>query len=928
MKRILINATQREELRVAIVDGQKLSDLDIETAAREQKKGNVYKGRITRVEPSLEACFVEYGGERHGFLPAKEIARSYFKSGSGNNLRDQLHEGQEIIVQVEKEERGNKGAALTSFVSLAGRYLVLMPNNPRAGGVSRRAEGDEREEAKEALDKLEIPDGMGVIIRSNGVGRTVEELQWDANYLKDIWTAIEGAAADGKAPMLIYQENNIILRALRDYLRPDIGEVMIDHEETFEQARLHLQHVMPQQLSRLKLYKDEVPLFSRFQIESQIELAHERTIRLPSGGAIVIDHTEALTSVDINSAKSTGGGSIEDTAFNTNLEAADEVARQLRLRDLGGLIVIDFIDMNSSRNQREVEKRLEQAVEMDRARIQLGRISRFGLMEMSRQRLRPTLAEHTQIACPRCSGRGQIRSVESLALSILRLIEEEAMKERTGRIIAQVPVDVGTFLLNEKRTAVREIEARCRVSVSVVPNPTMHTPHYEIRRVRVDHLHQDKNDAISYVLAQDFDAAAHEESSKPAAPARAPAEAAVKQILPSTPPPVVIRETVVMQPVAASGPGFWQKLLSFFGIGAKTSESGSVPDKQDGRRNDRSGGSSSKRDRDQRRGGSNSKRGNDKRGDRNERSDRSDRGGAQQQGKGQNPQGKQRDERGGSAQNGGNASKQNQQGKQRDGGNTQGAGNNPRQQQQPKQPRQDRPQAAAQPKAELAEGAVAEELNIAAVAVDAGEVAVSGAAGTERPEGAPREGGRSRRRRGGRGRGRRDREAAGGAGAAAGALLGDEGDQDGEQNDEPIVIDMMETQLPLIAVDASPQPTADAGAATEATASATIETPAPEIASETVAVETSVEPVSVVETAAAPEVVIAETISAPIAAETEPVATPLEASAAESTVEAAPAVVQNDEQPQFRASAPASDYLKLFEQAAQNTTAPESAKND
>ncbi len=933
MKRILINATQREELRVAIVDGQKLNDLDIETAAREQKKGNVYKGRITRVEPSLEACFVEYGGDRHGFLPAKEIARSYFKSGSGNNLRDQLHEGQEIIVQVEKEERGNKGAALTSFVSLAGRYLVLMPNNPRAGGVSRRAEGDEREEAKEALDKLEIPDGMGVIIRSNGVGRTVEELQWDANYLKDIWTAIEGAAANGKAPMLIYQENNIILRALRDYLRPDIGEVMIDHEETFEQARLHLEHVMPQQLPRLKFYKDEVPLFSRFQIESQIELAHERTIRLPSGGSIVIDHTEALTSVDINSAKATGGGSIEDTAFNTNLEAADEVARQLRLRDLGGLIVIDFIDMNSNRNQREVEKRLEQAVEMDRARIQLGRISRFGLMEMSRQRLRPTLAEHTQIACPRCSGRGQIRSVESLALSILRLIEEEAMKERTGRIIAQVPVDVGTFLLNEKRPAVREIEARCRVSVSVVPNPTMHTPHYEIRRIRADHLHQDNNDAISYALAQDFDAAAHEESSKPAAPTRAPAEAAVKQILPSTPPPVVIRETVVMQPVAASGPGFWQKLLSFFGIGGKTGESGSAQDKQDGRRNDRNGSSNRQRDRDQRRGGSGNKRGNDRRNDRNDRGERSDRGGAQQQqAKGQNQQGKQRDERGGNAQ------KQNQQqGKQRDGANAQNAGGNNPRQQQPKQPRQDRPQAPAQPKAEVAENAAADELNAAAVAVVSGEVTASGIpAGTERPEGAPREGGRSRRRRGGRGRGRRDREAAGGAGVATGALLGDEGDQDSEQNDEPIVIDMMETQLPLIAVDASPQQTADDEVATEV-ATATIEAPAAEIAAEAVAsepaVETSAEPApeaaAIVETVATPEIATAEAISTPVAVEAEPVAAPVEAPAAEAIiVEAAPAAAQNDEQPQFRASAPASDYLKLFEQAAQNTTASESAKND
>ncbi|HET8882419.1 MAG TPA: Rne/Rng family ribonuclease, partial [Solimonas sp.] len=515
MKRILINATQREELRVAIVDGQKLQDLDIETAAREQKKGNVYKGRITRVEPSLEACFIDYGAERHGFLPVKEIAKSYFKEGkSGGNLREQLEEGQEIIVQVEKEERGNKGAALTTFISLAGRYLVLMPNNPKAGGVSRRAEGDEREEAKEVLDKLQIPDGMGVIIRSNGVGRTLEEIQWDANYLAEIWAAIEKAAAERKGAFLIYQENNIILRALRDYLRADIGEVVIDNAEVYEQARTHMEHVSPQNLARLKLYKDEIPLFSRYQIESQIELAHERHVRLPSGGSIVIDPSEALTAIDINSAKATGGGSIEDTAFNTNLEAADEIARQLRLRDLGGLIVIDFIDMNSSKNQREVEKRLEQAVEMDRARIQLGKISRFGLLELSRQRLRPSLGEHTQVPCPRCSGRGHIRSVESLALSVLRLIEEEAMKDRTARVIAQLPVDVGTFLLNEKRLAVREIEARYRTYITLVPNPSLHTPNYEIRRVRADHLQQDNNNSISYQLAQDFDAKAQEDLGK------------------------------------------------------------------------------------------------------------------------------------------------------------------------------------------------------------------------------------------------------------------------------------------------------------------------------------------------------------------------------------------------------------------------------
>jgi ribonuclease E len=737
MKRILINATQREELRVAIVDGQKLSDLDIETAAREQKKGNVYKGRITRVEPSLEACFVEYGAERHGFLPAKEIVKSYFKDGAGKNLRDQLQEGQEVIVQVEKEERGNKGAALTTYISLAGRYLVLMPNNPRAGGVSRRAEGDEREEAKEALDNLQIPNGMGVIIRSNGVGKTVEELQWDANYLTDIWAAIEKAAAERKAPFLIYQENNIILRALRDYLRPDIGEVMIDSEEVYEQARTHLEHVMPQQLPRLKLYKDEMPLFSRFQIESQIELAHERTIRLPSGGSIVIDHTEALTAVDINSAKATGGGSIEDTAFNTNLEAAEEVARQLRLRDHGGLIVIDFIDMNSTKNQREVEKRLESAVEMDRARIQIGRISRFGLLELSRQRLRPSLGEHTQIPCPRCSGRGQIRSVESLSLSILRLIEEEAMKDRTGRIIAQVPVDVGTFLLNEKRLAVREIEARCRVHVAVVPNPTLHTPNYEIRRVRTDHLSQENNSDTSYTLAQNFDAEAHEEATRPSAPQRALPEAAVKQILPSAPAPIVIRETV-MAP-ASRGESFWTKLMRWLGIGSAeptAEETRPTPTSKPNMR--RSGGNGRG---DQRR---DQRRGNDKR-----------RGG------GNKDADKRRD-----AQQGGKAQQQQPAKRSDAAGERDGQQQRPQRQQPRRDDRTNPPADRQQGPQQKREEPRQEAATVTSAAAPAEPVTGEGtAAATATPDnnrpsaaGEGREGGR-RRRRGGRGRGRRDREA-------------------------------------------------------------------------------------------------------------------------------------------------------------------------
>jgi len=474
MKRILVNATQPEELRVAIVDGQRLYDLDIEVPAREQRKANVYRGRITRVEPSLEAAFVDYGADRHGFLPLKEVARSYFKQEPGKgrtSIKDLLSEGQELIVQVEKEERGTKGAALTTFVSLAGRYLVLMPNNPRAGGVSRRIEGEDRAELREALSNLAIPSGMGVIVRTAGVGRSTEELQADLDYLGQVWQAIEKAAGERPAPFLIYQESNIIIRALRDYLRDDIGEVIIDNPQVFEQAREFMQQVMPQSLSKLKVYEDTIPLFSRYQIESQIETAFCREVRLPSGGSVVIDHTEALTSIDINSARATGGADIEETAFNTNKEAAEEIARQLRLRDLGGLIVIDFIDMGPNKNQRQIENTLRDATKPDRARVQFGRISRFGLLEMSRQRLRPSLGEYSHVVCPRCSGQGSIRSVESLALSLLRLLEEEAMKERTGRIVARMPVEVASFLLNEKRTGIATLEARCSVGITVVPDP-------------------------------------------------------------------------------------------------------------------------------------------------------------------------------------------------------------------------------------------------------------------------------------------------------------------------------------------------------------------------------------------------------------------------------------------------------------------------
>ncbi|WP_300617072.1 Rne/Rng family ribonuclease [Dokdonella sp.] len=494
MKRMLINATQREELRVAIVDGQNLYDLDIEIPSKEQKKANIYKARITRVEQSLEACFVDYGADRHGFLPLKEISPQYFTPGLNPNkagIRELLKEGQELVVQVEKEERGNKGAALTTFISLAGRYMVLMPNNPKAGGVSRRIEGEDRANIKEALDHLNVPDDMGLIVRTAGLGRDAEELQWDLDYLLQLWKAISEAAQSRHAPFLIYQESKLIIRALRDYLRNDIGEILIDHEELYHDAREFVQQVMPNNLRKLKLYQDTTPLFSRFQIETQIENAFERTVRLPSGGSIVIDQTEALTAIDINSSKATKGSDIEETAFNTNCEAAVEIARQLRIRDAGGLIVIDFIDMDSPRHQRDVEEKLKEALKLDRARVQVGRISRFGLLEMSRQRLRPSLGESTQIVCPRCEGHGRIRGVESLALSALRLVEEHAMKDSTGQVLVQAPPSVANFLLNEKRRQLSEIEARHDVNVIVVADEQLETPHLEIQRLRAADVGED-----------------------------------------------------------------------------------------------------------------------------------------------------------------------------------------------------------------------------------------------------------------------------------------------------------------------------------------------------------------------------------------------------------------------------------------------------
>jgi ribonuclease E len=577
MKRMLVNATQEEELRVALVDGQKLFDLSIELPSREQKKANVYKGRISRVEPSLEACFVDYGAQRHGFLPLKEVSRDYFRQqpqGGRMNIRELLTEGQDLIVQVEKEERGTKGAALTTFVSLAGRFLVLMPNNPRAGGVSRRIEGEDRDQMREVMGQLQIPDGMGAIIRTAGVGRTVEELQWDLDNLKTQWEQIDAAAKDRPAPFLVFRESDAVTRAMRDYLSDDIGEVLVDNDAAFQKGQEYMQRFMPAEAQRrLKMYTDDIPLFTRFQIESQIESAYAHKVSLPSGGSIVIDYTEALVSIDINSARATRGSDIETTATNTNLEAADEIARQLRIRDIGGLIVIDFIDMESTKNQREVEDRLRDAVKMDRARIQIGRLSRFGLLEMSRQRLRPSLGESSHIVCPRCVGIGSIRSIESLTLSVLRLIGEELRKDRTSRVIVQVPVDVATYLFNEKREWLRTLEDKSEAELIIVPNANMQTPEYTINRLRDDEAELPENKQLSYLMPTAPVVAEPGTARDKRPPAEAPA---VATLLPSTaapmhatPMPVAAPEPVAASAApaiaeAAANSGFWGRLKRLF----------------------------------------------------------------------------------------------------------------------------------------------------------------------------------------------------------------------------------------------------------------------------------------------------------------------------------------------------------------------------
>jgi len=669
MKRMLFNATQAEELRVAIVDGQKLIDLDIESAAKEQRKSNIYKGVITRVEPSLEAAFVDYGTERHGFLPFKEVARQYFKPGvdvGRARIQDAISEGDEMIVQVEKDERGNKGAALTTFISLAGRYLVLMPNNPRGGGVSRRVEGEDRDELRDIMDKLETPAGMSLIGRTAGIGRSYEELQWDLSYLLKLWGKIVEATQpardpDGKllnpAPFLIYQEGSLVIRAVRDYFQPDIGEILIDTDAIHEQTLAFMSNVMPDNVGRVKRYHDDVPLFSRFQIEHQIETAYSRQVTLPAGGAVVIDHTEALVSIDVNSARATRGHDIEQTAFNTNLEAAEEIARQLRLRDLGGLIVIDFIDMENQRNQREVENRLRDALRYDRARVQMGKISRFGLMELSRQRLRPSLGEGSNITCPRCNGTGHIRGTESTALHILRIIQEEAMKENSAAVHAQVPVDVATFLLNEKRADIHSIEARLKVNVVLIPNTHLETPNYKVERLRHDDLNQADALPASYNLVSvPTEEEAKEEASEEAKPQRL--QPAVQAVTPERPAPVGTAAPRPLRPesqpvraearpAAAPQQGLFGKFFSWLAgenapqaavqpqpAPAQAPRREGRPDRQEPRR-DRGD-----RDRFRQRGEGRGERREDRREGRGDRPHRQDRGDRQQQ---RDPQQHQRD---------------------------------------------------------------------------------------------------------------------------------------------------------------------------------------------------------------------------------------------------------------------------------------------
>ena len=843
MKRMLFNATQAEELRVAIVDGQKLIDLDIESAAKEERKSNIYKAVITRIEPSLEAAFVDYGAERHGFLPFKEISRSYFQPGvdaSKASIKEALREGQELIVQVEKDERGNKGAALTTYISLAGRYLVLMPNNPRGGGVSRRVEGDERAELRDAMDQLDVPQGVSLIARTAAIGRSAEELQWDLNYLMQLWTAIEGAAQSQSGAFLIYQEGSLVIRAIRDYFQPDIGEILIDTDDIYEQATQFMAHVMPGNVARVKRYSDDVPLFSRFQIEHQIESAYSRQVTLPSGGAVVIDHTEALVSIDVNSGRATKGSDIEETAFRTNCEAADEIARQLRLRDLGGLIVIDFIDMEAAKNQREVENRLRDALRHDRARVQTGKISRFGLLELSRQRLRPALAETSYITCPRCNGTGHIRSTESSALHIVRILEEEAMKDNTGAVHLQVPVDVATFLLNEKRVDIARIEMRHKVQLIIVPNRHLETPAHEIIRLRHDQLNSEDIALASYQMVQK---PAEEDARLPSKANERPArpEAAVKGIAPAQPAPVAAPEPApapAPAPAAAPQKGLLARIMSWFG-GSKPEAAPApaavveeAPKREQRPRGERSG---------------EGRRSNGNRGRRGERSER--------EADAQQPASRgARAERGERAEGGekpqraaGERAERGERGERPEGGR--GRGRNPRGNRfEEAGERADRPveeRAAAED--ELLKAAAATAA-VAAVAAPAGEAAAGETAiATEAvgDEGTPNE----KRRRRGRGRGRRSGE--GQIAAGAGMEAAEAGE---DARDEGIAAEQIEAEPAVIAAAAAgAQPTAIE------TQTNTTAAELPVVASPAEAVETT--PAKDVEQALAPIPVVAEAVA-------------------------------------------------------------------
>ena len=778
MKRMLVNATQQEELRVALVDGQKLYDLSIELPSKEQKKANIYKGRISRVEQSLEACFVDYGSDRHGFLPLKDISKEYFRKapdGGRMNIRELLTEGQEVVVQVEKEERGNKGAALTTFISLAGRFLVLMPNNPRAGGVSRRIEGEDRDQMRQAMDALKVPDGMGAIVRTAGVGRTVEELQWDLDNLTQQWGQIAGAIEGRPAPFLVYRESDPVSRALRDYLGDDIGECLVDDPAAFATAQEYMQRSMPVDSQRkLKLYTDDIALFTRYQIESQIESAYSHKVQLPSGGSLVIDYTEALVSIDINSARATRGSDIETTALNTNLEAADEIARQLRIRDLGGLIVIDFIDMESQKNQRDVEQRLRDAVRMDRARIQIGHLSRFGLLEMSRQRLRPSLDESSHIACPRCSGIGSIRSVESMTLAILRLIGEEMRKDRTARVIAEVPVDVATYLINEKRDWLRTLEDKSDVELVLVPNNNIETPEYSIRRLRHDEVEQPEFRRASYKMptppaVADPTTGQQKPQEAPAVPTFQPATAAPIVVAASAPAPVeVVRRE-------APARGFWARITQWLNGSPASAAPGAEPRTSSGE------GHRSRRDHRDR------DRGRDRdRHRRGERGNRGDRGGdrprhGQSQGERDGSQQRARGAGESSARREGRDSRDSRDSRDRQRGPREGQRDPQRDPQREAQRQRDR-EAQRERQAQRERPAVAPDTDPAAPAANGSVGPDQSASGTgpqneEHGERRPRRRGR-RGRRGGRDRSERDASSAPGS---EGTSASDDASQPGRE---------------------------------------------------------------------------------------------------------------------------------------------------